>query len=216
MTRPVPVLIDYAKFDSFAEKFNILNKAYRRSGAAMNVWRAAGLGHDELRNSRVLAWMLDRDGDHGQGSIILEQLLDEVNKELDYVTVSANQIRGKKYRTKTESLPLGEQESRVDIEIEGDEFLIFIEVKIRAPESRDQLRRYLDLARHKAGANKSWLVIFLTVNGKKPMDPDLHTHIINLSWKNIANILERPIASDDGFVLPNQIFCQFADHIRRL
>lgn len=204
---------DCAGLESFANAFAEPFKAYRQSGAMVNVWRAAGLGHDELRNSQVLAWVLDKFGDHGQGSAILERLVALASDQL--VGVSPEIVSQNNYWTRLESLPFGDLASRMDIEIESTAFLIFIEVKVRAPETGNQLERYVDLAIKKAGKNP-WFVIFLTPDGRKPADEKLHNQIVSLSWKQIADLLDLHKTSAQGNSFTGRIFQQLADHFRHL
>jgi hypothetical protein len=207
-------LLDCEKFASFAQAFTNPYEDYRRSGAMTNVWQVAGIKHDELRNSQVLSWILDRFGDHGQGPAILARLVELAGKQRP-VGVSAEMVCTTHYWTRVESLPLGDQESRVDIEIESAAFLIIIEVKVRAPETRDQLKRYVRLARDKEAKRPS-MVIFLTPNGRRPKDVDLHEDVVCISWKQIASILDAHTSDVLGCSFSSRLFRQFADHARRL
>jgi len=158
------IKFDCGHFEEFVKAFAEPYDNYCQSGAFINIWQVAGIGKDELRNSAVLAWMLDHSADHGQGSSILERLVAMIGniREID---LSLESIRKNNYRVKTESLPMGELHSRIDIEVEGADFLIFIEVKINAQETNDQLQRYLDLVKRKS-AGRSWAIIFLTPTGR--------------------------------------------------
>lgn len=210
--------LDCESFKPFAQAFAEAYGEYCRSGGALNVWRAAGLGHDELRNSEVLRWILDKFGDHGHGSAILERVVELANSQKPKESptkVTAETVRNSNYKTRSESLPLDDLESRVDIEIESSAFLIFIEVKVRAPETGDQLKRYVDLARKKA-AGRYTMVIFLTPNGRLPKDGDLHKEVIPLSWKHIADALEKHTADDGSNSVTSHVFRQFAAHARHL
>lgn len=211
-TKKLP--LDCESFKTFEREFTDAYEAYRSSGAMSNVWRTAGLGHDELRNSQVLSWILDKFGDHGQGSAILEDIVKLLGRQ-SQIQVTADNIHNNSYWTRTESLPLGDIESRVDIEIESSAFLIFIEVKVQAPETGDQLKRYVDLAPNKA-AGRPWAVIYLTTEGRLPDNDDLHGVIIPLSWKQIAKILDDHTSGDLGKSFSYHIFRQFADHVRHL
>lgn len=208
---PGPVF-DCERFATFAQAFSKPFDEFRRSGASANVWRVAGLGHDELRNSQVLSWILDKFGEHGQGSAILERLVDLAEKQT-VTEISAEMVRNNNYRTRTESLPLGDKDSRVDIEIESSAFLIFIEVKIRARETGDQLRRYFDIALTKA-AKRPFVVIFLTPDGRIPGNEQLHGKIVSICWKQIANILATHSSGDLANDFSGYLFRQFAEHIR--
>ncbi|MFL9906832.1 PDDEXK-like family protein [Paraburkholderia sp. RL17-337-BIB-A] len=179
-----------------------------------NFWRAAGLGYDELRNSQALAWILDRFGDHGQGSAILERLVELAGRQQP-IAVTPETVRRVDYSTRTESQPLGDRESRVDIEIESPRFLIFIEVKVRAPETSDQLKRYVELARQKAAGRPS-VVVFLTPDGRLPVDGKLHGTIIPLSWRQVSNILTAYVSGERADSFSGRIFLQFAAHARTL
>lgn len=206
------------QFDSFARDFAKPYDDLRRSGAMINIWRTVGLGHDELRNCQVLSWMLDRFGDHGQGSAVLERIVEAASKQRtasQLVSVTAKDVRENNYWTRIESLPLGALESRVDIEIESPAFLIFIEVKIRAPETGNQLQRYVDLAREKARGRPT-MVVFLTPDGRLPNDANLHCEVSLFTWKQIASILEKCISRDLENSFTGHIFRQFADHARLL
>ena len=102
------------------------------------------------------------------------------------------------------------QASRVDIEIDGP-FLLFIEVKINAPETNNQIERYVELAREKAGS-RQWGVILLTKDKARPKDVNLHDHVVSVSWKEIASNIMKQAAQNMtidsfGFHVINQ-FCQ--------
>ncbi len=206
---PERVELDCEKLKAFAITFAEKYEVHWRSGGMVNIWRTAGIGNDELRNCEVLKWILDKNGDHGQGSAILERLVD-----LAGGSVTAKLVRENKYWTHVESLPLGDLQSRVDIEIESPAFLIFIEAKLNASESGDQLRRYSEIARLKS-AGRPWTVVFLTIDGRKPQDIDQHELIVLLSWRQIAGAVDAYVNSHSLNGLPIQVFRQFADHIRQ-
>lgn len=202
---------DCEQFEKFVCAFSKPYDEYRRSGAFMNIWRITGLGKDEVKNSAVLSWMLDRTANHGQDSAILEKLMEFVESISD-IGIDSETIRENNYWVKTESLPLDEIHSRVDIEVESSAFLIFIEVKISAPETSNQLERYIDLVKYKA-AGKPWVVIFLTPTGRNAKDIKLHEWIIPISWKQLAVILDKySYELNSGFM--RHTFKSYADFIR--
>jgi hypothetical protein len=197
--------LDCGAFVDFARAFSAIPRENRTK---VNIWRAAGLGTDEVRNTRVLAWLLDRFEDHGQGSSVLESLIDRVNSRCGATGVDASVVRNSSYWTRTESRPLSSLESRVDIEIESDSFLIFVEVKIYAGETGDQLDRYAELIRRKAGQHKPTLVLFLTPNGRRPDNAVLN--VVPIFWRDVAAILYEH-AAHESFAA--SAIRQFADHI---
>ncbi|RQG99816.1 PD-(D/E)XK nuclease family protein [Paraburkholderia dinghuensis] len=207
--------VDWTRFERFARAFRAPYNQYRQSGAMANVWQVAGIGHDELRNSQALAWLLDRYGDHGQGSAILERLVEAVGAKR-HMDVTPAVVREADYSTRTEVHPLGDRESRVDIEIKSSRFLIFIEVKVRAPESSDdQLKRYTELARQTAAGLPS-VVLFLTPEGRRPDDEELHDAVISVSWGEVANILTAYASGERASSFSGQLLLQFARHARSL
>ena len=181
----------------------------QQQGLAVNVWQIAGLKTDEVRHSKVLKWFLDCRGDHGQGNAILLHLLKELPLMEKYQT--------KRYFTTEECCPLGNQESRVDIEIDADEFLLFIEIKINATEGKDQLQRYIDIAQAKA-KNRDWLIVYLTRDGKLPEKYKLYKEqerLIGLSWKKLAEIFYDYAKDRDVNNRSVWLLKQFADHIKK-
>lgn len=194
-------------YQNFYENFAPLYLANIKQGAVINVWQQAGLKHDEVRNAAVLAWWLDCNGSHGLGSTLLAQLLRTLNKAKDLPLL--NQLDN--CQVVVESLPLGDIEDRIDIEIQGDDFLIFIEVKINAREGPEQLKRYSDLLHQKADFYKlkKRALIYLTRFEKSTTDIDC----LCISWRQLALVLEKlEIPEDVGHT--QKLLWQFCNHIQ--
>lgn len=198
-----------ANFLPFAQSFSQLHDENRRLGNEINIWKIAQVGDDELKNSSILAWLLNCNGSHGQGDLFLVSFLKLLKRNGNFVF--PNISIDKPYWTKVESLPFGDQESRIDIEIEGEQFLLFIEVKINAPETNDQLERYINIAKNKA-ANRPWVVVFLTPNGRRPSDESLHEIVISVGWYQIQKIIWDHACSLPKELLAPTIFKQLANH----
>jgi len=201
-------LIASAEFWLFAQNFSRMYEENRRFGNDINIWKVAQVAEDELRNSAILAWLLDHNGSHGQGKLFLAKFLKllKLNGDPIFQNISLD----KPYWTRIESLPLGDKESRIDIEIEGEQFLLFIEVKINAPETNDQLGRYINLAKKKTG-NRPWAVVFLTRNGRRPIDESLHDIVIPIGWHQVQKIVrDHTRLQKCGF--SSTIFQHLADH----
>ncbi len=208
------IKIDAGNLEQFFEKFNKAWPAVlemRLTGTSANVWKAAGLKRDELRNSAVLAWLLDCHGEHGQGNAIMKCLLQSLSSRYPDENFPKEGNAEKNYWTRTESCPLGEQESRVDIEIEGLEFLLLIEIKIDASETNDQLTRYLEIGKSKA-QKKPWCVLYLTRDGHTPDRFANEHYLVPIKWKWVASILEAYTKDQSSFA--SHSIRQFADHIR--
>lgn len=164
-------------------------RSERKKGNSANIWEVSGIKRDEVRVSSALAWFLNIHGEHGQECNLLSNLLKSI-KNLPENFPSAETISSSPYWVNIESCPSGDKGSRVDIEIEGDKFLLFIEVKIDAYETNDQIDRYIEIGKIKSG-NRPWGVIFLTPNGCDPKNSILAKDSSNLvctSWKEISKL----------------------------
>ena len=152
-------------------------------GSEINVWAISGLKHDEVRNTAVLAWWFDKSESHGLGCQLLRQIItDHIDTKGD-ATKSA--CEHKPYQVRCESLPLSEFENRIDIEIVSDDFLMFWEVKINAPEGKrgQQLAEYRKLLTRKADtivANQQSYLIYLTKK-KSAIGSD----VCSLTWSEV-------------------------------
>lgn len=204
-------------------------------GMASNVWKAAKLKEDEVRNTEVLRWLLDWRGNHGQDNQILAKFLQIFEGDLVMQAPT-------KYQCYAETNPLGDQTNRVDIEIDAPDFLLLIEVKIDAIEGKDQLKRYyrdavIKSKNRQKTHQKNWAVVYLTKNGalttseetiKSALLADancLHIHealrqdtqkrLIAMQWKQVAKMLtayanQAEQTHNRGAWLAKQ----FADHIK--
>jgi PD-(D/E)XK nuclease superfamily len=203
--------LDSGHFAEFIAAFPVAFDEYRRSGSMLNVWRTAQLGNDEIRNCKVLATFLDHSGDHGQGVDILCSLLSTIGLQ-----EFTERVCKRRYQTHTEVWPLNNAVSRVDIKIEGDDFLIFIEAKIAANEGDDQLQRYVDLARAKAGS-RDWAVIYLTPDGRQSSNFILSDSdkVYSASWMQVSRAMRSCVAGCiDGAI--RHLLLQYAEFVAGL
>ncbi|MEX0958325.1 MAG: PD-(D/E)XK nuclease family protein [Burkholderiales bacterium] len=228
---PRTIQFEVATFNQFIQDIRIPFDALRESrrlGSAMNVWRTAQLNRDELRYSAVLAWLLDCREDHGQGHDILVRLLDrlETKKHRTSLTTrsfpTSGDVQQGRYWTMVENLPMGERDSRVDIQIENDAFLFFIEVKIDAAETNYQLDRYLARGERLAG-KRPWGVLYLTTHGFGPLTNDTvkrtatdHANLAFISWKEIATILREHVSGLPQRAFSRHALSQYAELVSNL
>ena len=113
----------------------------RSAGVFLNVWSAAGLKRDEVRNAAALASLFDQQICPETGPDFLCAFLGRAKRSGMGPLPSEAEVRGG-YTVRTEDYPLGQAENRVDLSIEGRDFLLIIEVKIDAGEGYDQLKGY--------------------------------------------------------------------------
>lgn len=129
-------------------KFIALEKALMR----FNGFEILGVELSENRNSNVLAWLLDENGNHGLGRVFLTEflptLLCDHPKENEKFTV---------YREK----------DHLDITLVSNRRCVVIENKILAADHKNQLRNY---RKHIASQypDKMTEFVYLTPNGSQP------------------------------------------------
>lgn len=210
---PTPEKVTSVDHLNLSQFFDAYKKALfpvleaREAGLLLNVWKNSGLGSDEVRNSKILNWFLDCRADHGQGNIILLQFLQLLPEPFC-------NFQPQFYTSIEECCPLGRLENRVDIEIDAPEFLLFIEIKIHANESFQQLERYRGIAKKKA-AGRPWLVVYLTKDGNLPTDYlDNAERLRGLSWGRMAKAFKKYVNSQNLNNRSLWLLSQFADHTK--
>ncbi len=187
---PTPVLSVEA-LSGFLSLFKPAYEDHRRAGGGLNLWEVAGLDSSELRIARVLGWLLDGRRHHGLDNALLSTLLRQAQSRNakvgwpDGFPTADDVEKSQDVRVRVESCPLGDIEDRVDIEIDSDRFVLFIEVKVDAGEGDQQLARYVAAASTKA-AGRSWGVLFLTRRGTLHRTHLKQARVVDVSWKEVA------------------------------
>jgi len=194
LSKPLVTRINYQNLDAwFCSMKQPLVDA--RSGAFQcDPWEIAGLGRDEVRNSSVLAWLLNPRGSHGLGEGALTGLLGILNQ---YFRTGFPIKTGRFCSVKTEVNPNGEISNRVDIEIDSENFYLLIEVKIDATEGKMQLKRYGDLTElNTQNSNRPWAIVLLTPDGYESKTADNHaSKVLSISWHELSLVLEKSVVS---------------------
>lgn len=206
---PEPTLL-LSEYELFFDTLKPLYTQSKYKGAELNVWQQAGLKRDEVRNTAVLAWWLDCYGSHGLGNILMHALIEALPHREGIPPLLTN---NNNYKVQAESLPLGQIENRIDIELMGSNFLIFIEVKIDAQEGYEQLSRYRELIQQKADryAKPYYGIIYLTklTDDKKSTD-----ECISLNWKQLSKAF-RQVNLPANTLMTQALLNQFCDHIEQ-
>jgi hypothetical protein len=175
-------------------------------GDLMQVWAVAGLKRNEVRNAAVLAWFLDPRGSHGFGPDILRRFLAlAAEKAPEWPTWSGDLATA---HVCTEERPLGSERDRVDIAIDGEDFCFFVEVKIDAPEGRDQISRYLEALREKAQVLRKQHVGVIYLSSRPASTPA--QGFTSLTWRHVAKLLSE--APESG--IAGALARQYAQHVR--
>ena len=182
--------------------------AARSRGDASDIWSVAHLARDEVRTARVLTWLLDPRGSHGAGDRYLQSLWTQIKRgrsidfDLDSPLTAAREVN-----------PLGDSANRVDIEVVGSAFIIFVEVKIDAPLRENQLEDYYRLARIKASLldKRHWAVLLLS-NWNPGALPE---RVYHFNWATVARSIRRVTARrlTDGEGPARALAAYFAAHV---
>ena len=209
---PGPPKLDARQFTDFAEAFPAAYARHARSGVNANVWRSAGVGHDEVRNTAALRWLLDRFEDHGQGPDLLVALLEHLA-----LPELARLVQQTPYHTRVERQLSEAGDSRVDIAVEGADFMVLIEAKVDAPEGDDQLRRYLRHL-HSIPGKRQRALIFLTPDGRPARNPALQADVQPLSWAALSDVIDTHLRRHPGLAgqAAGLLLHHFAEHVRGL
>lgn len=181
----------------------------REVGDSIDIWGVARLGRQEVRNAAVLAWLINPRASHGQGGCVLQALFADLGKARP---IWATDEALSQVSVATEERPLGSDRDRVDIALEGPTFVIFIEVKIDAPEGEAQLIRYAQAAEAKARAQRKAHALVLFVSPRPPRDRP--GGLVIVTWKSIARALEMA-GSRCRPGLSRRLLIQYAAHVRR-
>jgi len=136
------------------------------------------LGLRETAHTRMIGWLMDPDGNHEFGDILLRSFLHEVFAlscvpELSDVTIDCETVNS-------------ETRDRLDICMRGKwllssgkikKWLVIVEAKVNADEGEDQCARYEKQCYAKIASSDQYAFVFLTRNGLKPKTGTIR------SWK---------------------------------
>ena len=180
--KPTPVKLDVSKLTHWFAAMGQPMIDARKGAFQFDPWEVAGLGRDEVRNSAVLAWLLNPKGSHGLGDVAMSGLLGDL-RHFDNAFPSTC---GNSCRVRVESNPDGDIGNRVDIEIDDEYFYVIIEVKVDAPEGEKQMERYGDIASKLAGS-RPWALVFLTPQGRESNTAGPYIdHVFRRSWRQLS------------------------------
>ena len=219
--------INSNEFIGFTEQFESHYKTYLNEGNAINIWDICCIGFDELKHCNVLSWLLDDKGSHGFGNEFFHYFIDYLyNRSNFQFTITKDDINIPYYTSTEVHYESDEEEknSRVDIKIANERFLIFIEAKVQASETNDQLIRYYRLGKKESAQNKNkpWELIFLTKDGRQPKDQQdddynsMLNKVICLSWQEIAVLLRRFSTIQSSRPFLQKILNQYSIYIKRM
>lgn len=206
-SNPAPAEFNSRRLGRVVEVLQPHLERARANGGFLNVWAAAGLRRDEIRNAAVLASLLTP---HRLGSVsraFLAGILSEVGPDNpEFGTIDVTQP----YSVLTEACPLGARETRVDILLEGPSFILGIEVKIDALERLNQLTDYRRILQAKGRhLNKRALLIFLSPRPPKVLPEG----VAHLTWRKVARAATKVAHMSPGASEVGSLLQQFSTHV---
>jgi PD-(D/E)XK nuclease superfamily len=166
-----------------ASVLDILSQPLRRArfeGTTLIPSVIADLERSEVRITAFLAklWSPSLGGE--VATIFLNEFLRRIAVKAK-VSMPTLEELSQGYSIACEQCPLGDQQDRLDMVIEGRDFIIAIEVKIGTIEGRDQLNRYVTSVRRRAdGLGKRCHLVFLS-----PFKPSISS-FPHAEWTDIV------------------------------
>lgn len=159
-----------------------------------NLFKTLEIQWREDVHSGIIAWLLDPEETHGLGEEFLCTFIRKIfNKELSsYSPIKV--IR--------ESQECGD---RPDIVVEGNNWWLLIENKIKSDEQDKQTIRYASRWKNKGIIGENIFLVYLSPSGLSPESPDFKP----VSYRTILELLENMHFQDDS----NIFIRNFIDHI---
>jgi hypothetical protein len=164
--------------------------------ARFNPIKVMQAAQSEIRNSSILAWLLDPNENHGLGDDFLKAFLAGALKAKSS-HVSALQILSADFsdvEIRTEHNPDINKKTRIDILIDcpRSDWLFIIENKLGSTQSEQQLRKYYDSVRSRLDREdrRSTIAqgIYLTLDGEDP-SADVSENFVSYSHQQYAEQL---------------------------
>ncbi len=150
-----------------------------------NPFKVLEIEEFEIRHSTVLAWLLDPNENHNLRDAFLKKFLAEVIVNNEHIETSINVF--KTQEMSYHDVEVETEWKNIDIILLSKEnkVAIFIENKIRAKESKHQLKKYIDIV-NAHYASYEIIPVFLTLTGEDPTDSEYGI----ISYSQILEILK--------------------------
>lgn len=178
-------------------------------GGGFSVFAVLGTSDYEIRHSNVLGWLLDAGANHGQGSLFLELLWEQIAGEHSLPALSFT--GGYAVEREGEN-----EEEKIDLLLRAQDrgWIIVIENKLFSPETGDQLDRYFRCIERRHAGVRHRIYLYLTPDGIAPAREAASANWIPISYQAVkralSRFLERPLPDRVGDFL-----VQYLEHIER-
>jgi hypothetical protein len=160
-----------------------------------NIFDSLGIVRTEIRHSNFLAWLLDPNESHGQGSLFLNAILMDLLRQsppalrpFSPIQLDGAEMRGVQVRREFHGID-------ILIECEEPKFVFAIENKVYSGEHSDQLGRYQKTVKELFGDVPAQFV-YLTREGEEPSHKDWTTY----TYRDIHQVLSRVRRANEGSV----------------
>lgn len=149
-----------------SEVLQVMKDAERQraiTGEAFNIYKVAGIDHDEVKTCRVIYELINPTGAHYQGNVFLKMFI----KDVLHQDFSEDEIKGARVFREYHipDTKDSDNDRRIDLVIQTSDRFIPIEVKIYAEDQNKQCKDYYEFA-SKYQTNP--IMYYLTIDGKKP------------------------------------------------
>ena len=133
-----------------------------KQGKEFNIFRIQGIASDEVKTCRFIRELLDPKGSHGQGTIFLQNFMEEVIK-VDKLSFSIDDYKNARVVCEEQTSEM----RRIDIVIRIQNRIFPIEVKIYA---KDQDEQCFDYYKYVVEKDPGAKVYYLTLDGHEPSE----------------------------------------------
>lgn len=207
--RPSKLLDSSALAKTLADLHQPLQQA-RSAGASVNPWAAAGLKRNEVRNAAALATLWSPASGGDTAVAFLAAWFDRLRPQDGSLPDRAALDRG--YVIRTEHCPIDAASERVDLTVEGEGFLIGVEIKIGAGLQPKQLERYQgSIGRRADSRGARSAVVFLS-----PFAPPVVAGVTWSRWTDVAAAARASLPrGGDQRHFNHRLIEQFAAHVAR-
>lgn len=163
------------------EKVKNLCEFYERykseTGNEYNLFSILKLERKEIRHSLFLADMLNPMGKHSQGTLFLELFIEEIKSKVGEIeNINPNDVR---INTEINVISKDGKQGRIDVYIEDENNIIYIENKVDAQEGENQLSGYSNVNTY----GKKRIILFLTKDGITPQSTKKEEKVYPISYE---------------------------------
>lgn len=179
--------------------------------SAFNLFNVLRIERVEIRHSNVLAWLLSPNETHGLGANFLRRFLSRLLMDHEEARIPLTPAQVELMDFNDVEVLREWQNIDVVARSRSDRWCLMIENKVKGGETRDQLVRYLKVARTEM-PDHVMIPVFLTLEGEDPSSEAMEAGYLRLSHTHILELAEQIVSQhrsripDDARVLLDHYF----------